>query len=224
MDAPAWLIQDLADVPCGEDWLGERERRVLEDLRLERRRASWRLGRWTAKRALGRWLAASPDRIEILAAADGAPEAWIYGERAPVSISISHRGDRGLAVVARAPLVAGCDLELIEPRSAAFVREWLAPVEQELIASYEGLERDLLVNLIWTAKEAAAKVHREGLRCNVRQAIVSVSTGDSSTDDWCPLQVRWPVGEHSTTGWWRAQDEWVMSVVGEPPPAPPRAL
>ena len=77
-------------------------------------------------------------RIEILAAADGAPEAWLDGERAPVSVSLSHRGGRALAAVAAAPAVVGCDLELVEPRSGAFVREWLAPAEQALVAALDG--------------------------------------------------------------------------------------
>ena len=58
------------------------------------------------------------------------------GERAPVSVSLSHRAGRALAVVAHAPAVVGCDLERVEPRSGAFVREWLAPAEQGLLAAH----------------------------------------------------------------------------------------
>ena len=81
-------------------------------LRMRRRRRDWRLGRFTAKAAVGAWLSVAPERVEILAAPDGAPEAWVDGERAPVSVSLSHRAGRALAVVAHAPAVVGCDLEL----------------------------------------------------------------------------------------------------------------
>src|SRR6185436_11614534 len=112
--------------------------------------------RWTAKAAVGARLGAEPTRIEILAAADGAPEAWLDGARAPVSVSLSHRAGRALAAVAAAPAVVGCDLELVEPRSPAFLREWLTPREQALVAQQAGAGRDRLANLLWSAREAAA--------------------------------------------------------------------
>jgi 4'-phosphopantetheinyl transferase len=225
MDGPGWLSQRLVDVPSGEDWLGARERTVLETLRVERRRADWRLGRWTAKLALGAWLALPASRVEVLAAADGAPEAWLDGERLEVSISLTHRGGRSLAVVADAPVVAGCDLELVEPRSDAFIREWLAPEEQSAVfALAPGSGRELLANLIWTAKEAAAKVRREGLRLDVRHAIVTMSDSEVSSDGWRSLQVRWNDGARLLRGWWRAEPQWVMAVAADPPLGPPREL
>jgi 4'-phosphopantetheinyl transferase len=224
MDGLGWLSQRLADVPRGQDWLSERERQVLETLRLERRRADWRLGRWTAKRALGARLTMPPSRLEVLAAADGAPEAWLDGERLPVSISISHRGGRSLAVVADAPATAGCDLELIEPRSEAFIREWLAASEQRLVGDCAGDGRALLANAIWTAKEAAAKVRREGLRLDVRDAAVTLAHTPSEAGGWRRLRVDWDGGATTAAGWWRTEPGWVMAVAGEPACAPPRRL
>jgi 4'-phosphopantetheinyl transferase len=210
MDTPGWLIGRRTDVPPGDEWLGENEREVLAGLRIERRRGDWRLGRWTAKAALRRWLGLlgwPPERIEVLAAADGAPEAWVDGYRAPVSISLSHRAGRALAVIEAAPGAVGCDLEVVEPRSGAFVRDWLAPSEQRLVNERDESERALLANLIWTAKEAAAKVRREGLRLDVRSAVVTLSDGAATT-----------------RGWWRAEPGWVMTIAGEPGTAAPREL
>lgn len=223
MDAPAWLSQQRADVPPGDQWLGETERRVLARLRVAPRRAAWRLGRWTAKSALAARLGVPPSAVEVLAAADGAPEAWLGGARLPVSLSLSHRGDRCIAVIADAPSVVGCDLELIEPRSGAFVREWLAVPEQRLISGCDEARQALVANLIWTAKEAAAKVRREGLRLDVRAAVVTFTERCAEADGWCPLQVDWDHGRRTTAGWWRREPGWVMTVVGEPPSSPPRA-
>jgi 4'-phosphopantetheinyl transferase len=223
MDAPGWLSQRLAEVPSGNEWLGENERRVLAGLRMERRRADWRLGRWTAKAALGGWLQVAPGRIEVLAAADGAPEAWLDDKRMPLSVSLSHRGGRALAAVGRSPQIAGCDLELVEPRSDAFVREWLALEEQRVIFSCAEGQRALLANMIWTAKEAAAKVRREGLRLDVRRAVVRADTG-GQPDRWRELRVDWDDGEGATAGWWRAEPGWVMVVACEPPSGMPRAI
>jgi 4'-phosphopantetheinyl transferase len=215
-DALGWLSQRQADVPAGDDWLGAAERDVLAGLRVAPRRASWRLGRWTAKAALAAWLGVSGADLEVLAAPDGAPEAWLHGARAPVSVSLSHRGDRALAVVADAPTVAGCDLELIEPRSGAFIREWLTATEQELVFGCDEARQALIANLIWTAKEAAAKVRREGLRLDVRAARVTLTDGGTSAGGWSPVQVDWGDGAPPTLGWWRAAAAWVMTVAADP--------
>ena len=220
--ALGWLTASAADVPAGDGWLGPNERRVLAGLRIEKRRADWRLGRWAAKHALAAASGAEPRRIEVLAAAGGAPQAWLDGARLEVSLSISHRAGRALAVVAAAPATVGCDLELVEPRSGAFVREWLAPCEQALLASRDGLEHARLANLLWTAKEAAAKVRREGLRLDVRHARVVLDTGSAAAGDgWRALQVVWPDAD-PTAGWWREEPGWVIAVAGEPAPELPR--
>ena len=218
--SPGWLTRSPADVPMGDAWLGPRERLVQARLHVPKRRADWRLGRWTAKAALTAWLGPAAQGAEVLAAADGAPEAWLDGERLPVSLSLSHRAGLALAVVAAAPEVVGCDLELVEPRSDAFVRDWLAPAEQAALAAAPADERARLANLLWTAKEAAAKVRREGLRLDLRQAVASAG---APGDGWQPLAVEWTGGER-TAGWWRSEGAHVMTVAGTPAPEVPRRL
>jgi len=175
--------------------------------------------------AISDWTGLPLDGFEVLAAGDGAPEAWADGERLPVSVSISHREDRAVAVLGASPLMAGCDLELIEPRSAAFVRQWFAPAEQELVSSCEETDRALVANLIWTAKEAAAKVRREGLRLDIRAALVSPSgMSRSGGGEWRPIRVAWADGTSPVLGWWRSERRWVMTVLSDPAPRPPRLL
>ncbi|MGZ4201615.1 MAG: 4'-phosphopantetheinyl transferase family protein [Thermoleophilaceae bacterium] len=216
----SWLTRSSAEVPAGDDWLGPREREVLARLRIEKRRNDWRLGRHTAKAAVAAWLDVPAARVEIVAADDGAPEAFVDGRRAPVSISLSHRADRAMAVVGDASSAVGCDLELIEPRSEAFVREWLAPPEQAAVLAVEGDERARVANLIWTAKEAAAKVRRGGLRLNVRHAVVTLGDGPG---EWRQLTVDW--GEDGVTpGWWRADGGWAVAIASEPGSRPPLEL
>jgi 4'-phosphopantetheinyl transferase len=221
MIPPGWLTSSLADVPAGDAWLSPRERAVCAGLRIEKRRADWRLGRWTAKLAVAARLGVDPERVEILAAADGAPEAWLDGERSPLSVSISHRDGQALVAVADAPAVVGCDLERLEPRSNAFVREWLTEAEQTRIARLAAPARHRAANLLWTAKEAAAKVRREGLRLDVRRAHVEL--GESGSGGWHPLCVHWAEGVR-TVGWWRDAAGFVMTIAGTPAPARPRRL
>jgi 4'-phosphopantetheinyl transferase EntD len=96
-----WAICSLDEVPSDDAWLGRREREVLATLDGERRRAEWRLGRWTAKRLLG-------EDEEILVAEDGAPAA-----RLP--LSIAHRRGRAMAVLGDEGEAIGCDLEPRRP-------------------------------------------------------------------------------------------------------------
>lgn len=219
-----WLTRELADVPSHDRWLSELELAVLSGLRTPKRRADWRLGRCAGKAAVAAWRGVPPEAVTIAAAEDGAPEASIEGEGAGVSLSLSHRAGRALAAVADAPTAVGCDLEAIEPRSPAFLREWLDPAEREMVGEEPGRRRDLAANLVWTAKEAASKARREGLRLNVRQATVEAEDLARSAGQWLPLRVVWQEGR-ADRGWWREDLAWVMAVVSDPgSEAPPSEL
>jgi 4'-phosphopantetheinyl transferase len=222
-----WLSRRRADLDAGDRWLGENERRAAARLTVDKRRGDWLLGRLTAKAAIAAWLRAAPDRVEILAAPDGAPEASLDGAPLPLSVSISHRGDRALAAVTAAPGVVGCDLELVEPRSGAFVREWLAASEQRVLRTCGEGEHALLANVFWAAKEATAKVLRLGLALNVRRAVVTLSADrlEPPAQRWETLRVDWSDGSYAPTlGWWRTEPGWVMVIAGRPASAEPREL
>jgi 4'-phosphopantetheinyl transferase len=209
-----WLTRSLADVPDGDEWLTAAERAVLAPMTVDKRRRDWRLGRFAAKSLLASELDLEPSRIEVLAGPSGAPTARVDGEPVPLSITVSHRGDRALAVVAGNGVTVGCDLEVLEPRSDAFVAEWLAPAEQRLVLADAGRQRDLVANLIWTAKEASAKARTEGLRLNVRQALVEpVLDAHPAPNVWHPLRVAWPADQGTDEGFWRIEPGWVMSVI-----------
>lgn len=218
-----WLTRALADVPRHDGWLSEREREILSTLCIAKRRADWRLGRWAAKAALAAWQGVPVAEVEILPAADGAPEALAGGARMPVGLSLSHRAGRALVAVGSGSGTLGCDLEALEPRSPAFVREWLRPSERQLLDGLEGGLRDLPANLFWAAKEAASKARREGLRLNVRQATVEPGRLARSRA-WERLRVGWEDGPVEL-GWWRWEPGWVMAVVSDAASeVPPREL
>ncbi len=207
-----WLTRSLADVPAGEAWLGISERAALARLGIEKRRLEWTLGRYTAKIAICDWLGVEPGRVEVLAAPGGAPVARIEGRRLDLELSISHRAGRALAVVASRARPVGCDLELIEPRSAAFVREWLSPSEQTLVNHARSDEQPGLANLFWSAKEASTKARGEGLRLDVRHARVVLDEPALGAGEWHPLHIDW--GSEHDQGWYRTEPRWVMTVVG----------
>jgi 4'-phosphopantetheinyl transferase len=222
----AWLMCDAAQVPSDDDWLTPSERAHLAALRIQRRRAEWRLGRWTAKLAValvdGRGGLAR-DRIAIIATERGAPLALIDSTPARCAISISHAAGRALCVVGPSALALGCDLERVEPRSDAFVTDYFTAAERSVVARAAPHERPGLATLIWSAKEAALKALREGLRLDTREVEVTPASG-ASMQGWCPLVTTHAPSARRFDGWWRREGDLVATVAGDAPLGPPQAL
>src|SRR5579863_5646226 len=179
----AWYEQSLADVSGEDDWLSAWEKSHLAGLRIPKRRADWRLGRWTCKHAVAHYLAICSDparlaTIEIRPEPSGATVVFIEGVAADVSISLSHREGVAACVVGPSGAMFGCDLEAIEPRSEAFVADYLTLEEQATVRKSSSLHRARVVALIWSAKESALKALRVGLRANT--GCVSVDFEDHS--------------------------------------------
>ena len=230
-----WLEQTDADVPAENQWLSASEILSLGRMRFVKRRNDWRLGRWTAKRALAACLNLPCDllalaNIEIRAAASGAPEAFLFNQTAPVTISLSHRAGIAMCAVALAGPGIGCDLEVIEPRSNAFIADYLTVREQALVERTLLEDRPLLVTLLWSAKESALKALHIGLRLDTncmdvsfiegllahtqqsRQDLQLVPTRDVDPDRWRSLHVRYS-GEQIFCGWWRRENGMVRTLV-----------
>ncbi len=238
-----WLEQAETDVPAENDWLSAAEAVCLSAMRFPKRRAEWRLGRWTAKRALSVCLdvPAQPQvfkKLEIRAAPSGAPEAFFGNQPAAASISLSHRSGTALCAVAKSGAALGCDLEAIEPRSDAFVADYFGSEEQALVASASAEERPRLLALLWSAKESTLKALHEGLRLDTRCATVLPSAGWFESKGWSPLQVRYAPDRHAGGrctadlysedqvfhGWWRLADNLLRTVVAASPLEPPIPL
>ena len=243
-----WLTQNISDVPPENDWLTAREAADLQRLRFAHRRSDWRLGRWTAKCAVARSLKRACylqllSRIEIRAAASGAPEVFLPDQPGVIAISLSHSNGTGLCIVALADVHLGCDLELIEPHSDGFIADYFTLEEQTTIAGTSA-ERPFVVSLLWSAKESALKALHEGLRLDTRSVTVSFAAPsehrntnkeDRAADslfasplliglsDWRPLYVRSSNNE-IFHGWWQRTGQLVQTLVASSPPAYPIRL
>lgn len=233
-----WLEQTEAEVPAENQWLSAQEAVCLSGMRFAKRRADWRLGRWTAKHAVAACLNLRTDlqalaEIEILAASSGAPEVLLHGQPAGIAISLSHRDHTALCTVAPAGTSIGCDLETVEPRCDAFVDDYFTAEEKALIARASVQEQPLLLALLWSAKESALKALHVGLRLDTR--CMCVSPADESPqpggekwqdpcpvfqslnpDAWRPLRVRYS-GGRVFGGWWRFKDHLVRTAVSDLP-------
>ena len=224
---PRYLAVGMTDLPTDDHWLTEPEAERLRGFRFAKRREEARLGRWTAKRALAMALGHDDDRGSLRAlmvrnASDGAPEVFIDGQRAPVSISMTDRADWAVCAVVDGVTSIGCDLELVEPRSQGFVTDWFTPPERELVAAHPD-DHDLLANLIWSAKESALKVLRTGLRRDTRSVEVSLGTFDQDDGAWTPLSVTTSEGDEFA-GWWIRFNEFVLTYASAGPTGPPATL
>ena len=212
-----WLEQRDADVPPEDDWLSPKELVRLAGLRFPKRLADWRLGRWTAKRAIAAYLRASQDRalsaIEIRSAASGAPEIFLADKPADVSISISHRQGIAMCAVGPASSALGCDLEMIEPRSDAFVCDYFTHEEQAAIDNIATEEdRQRAIALVWSAKESTLKAMTVGLRVDTRSVSVTYEDRNIAGVEWKPLQVRGSDGLFFE-GWWQQSGTLVRTLV-----------
>lgn len=222
-----WLEQAQTDVPSGDAWLGGREKECLGRMRFEKRRADWRLGRWTVKRGVAVFLnlpccSNSLSGIEICAAPSGAPCVFVEGKPAPVSVSLSHRNGLACCAVAPPGISLGCDLEAIEPRSDAFVADYFTSSERRFVAETSFEERWRVAALLWSGKESALKALGTGLRLDTRSIEVS-PVHTNAGGDWSALRVRQDIGR-DFEGWWQHSGSFVRTLVAAPPPLPPILL
>lgn len=223
-----WLEQTEADVPSENDWLSANEVASLKEMRFPKRRTDWRLGRWTAKHALSVCLdlPAHPEifrKMDIRPARSGAPQAFFINQPAGVAISLSHRGGVAACVVATSDVEIGCDLEMVEPRSDAFVADYFTGEEQALVARAPAADRPRLLALLWSGKESALKALGTGLRLDTRCVVVDPFEASFDVNGWSALRVRY-AGGAVFHGWWQLANTLVRTVVASPRPDSPIPL
>jgi len=231
----SWLSRGESDLPDALDWLHPRERGRAGRMRFRKRRNDYLLGRFTAKQAVTRALgrAATPGAlaaIEVRNAPDGAPELYCDGHAAELAISMTDRADQAVCLLGPRTAALGCDLELVEPRSEGFLRDYLTDLERRQVEAAGPCGRDLAANLLWCAKESALKVLRTGLRRDTRSVEVRLGGGLAGAEaggegeaGWLPLEVATREGP-VLPGWWRRFGPWILSVAADGPLAPPLPL
>jgi 4'-phosphopantetheinyl transferase len=223
MTAIRWHACGLQEVGVGEGWMAPVEAQRFAGMRFPKRRSESMLSRWTAKQTVARALGLPGDPavlsgIVVRNASDGAPELYVADRQAALAIAMTDRADWAVTAVREGEDRIGCDLELVEPRSAGFVRDYFNPAEQRQVADGDP---DLLANRIWSANESALKVLRTGLRRDTRSVTVTLGEGDGR--DWSPLRVTVDDGPDQS-GWWIRHGDFVLTVTSTARHGPPQSL
>ncbi|MGB9372972.1 MAG: 4'-phosphopantetheinyl transferase superfamily protein [Jiangellales bacterium] len=228
-----WLSRGEPHLPEGTDWLTPFEARRASSMRYTKRRTEYLVRRLTAKHAVLATLGWTPDvatlaRVSVPNRLTGAPYVEIDGEPLGLDVSLTDRAGWGVCLVGSDIGAVGCDVEIVEPRSAGFVSDFLTPGEADVVRSASDEEqRQVLANLFWSAKESALKVLRTGLRRDTRTVEVLLDDpGLRSQGVWSPLRV---VSTHADgravmPGWWLRDGVWLLSVCYAEPAAAPVAL
>lgn len=195
-----------------------------------KRRTEYLVRRLTAKSAVLATLGWEADvstlaRVAVPNRLTGAPYVEVDGEPLGLDVSLTDRAGWGVCLVGADIGAVGCDVEIVEPRSDGFVRDFLTGYEQDVVAGATDAEgRMLLANLFWSAKESALKVLRTGLRRDTRTVEVHLSDPQHREHGtWSPLSVvaGGEAGERIFPGWWLRDGVWLISVCyAEAAPAP----
>jgi 4'-phosphopantetheinyl transferase len=226
-----WLAHGEHEVPAGAEWLSPREQAALGRIRYTKRYVEFLTRRWTAKRALATVLERNPVHaamaaVEIGNHPSGAPFVQVDGEQTAIEVSVSDRAGWAVCLVgprggALGPV--GIDLEIVEPRSDAFVEDFFTASERHYVRSLPvGAARDEAANLIWSAKEAALKVLKVGLRADTREVEVDIGR-PRRADGWASLTVAASNGS-TFPGWWRRDGVFLLTIAATAPSAPPSLL
>jgi 4'-phosphopantetheinyl transferase len=154
--APATRFDELH--PRIDEFLDPVESGEYRALAVDRRRRSWLLGRFAAKRAAAAYLGASDLRAMVVTrGVFGQPLLRVAEADAP-GLSISHAGALAVAVAHPVGHPLAVDYEEIRPSQADAIASQLTPRE----LAWAGHDHPRLTAL-WTAKEALSKALRCGL-------------------------------------------------------------
>ena len=228
-----WLARGERDVPVGQQWLTATEAQRAASMKFTKRRTEYLLRRFAGKSAVAAvtGMPADPSglgRIGVLNRRTGAPYVQVDGTELGLDVSLTDRAGWAVCLVAPDLGAVGVDLEIVEPRSKGFVRDFLTPAEQALVASVPGPDGfDAAANLIWSAKESALKVLRTGLRADTRSVEVTIADpqaiadpptiadpqaiADAGSAGWQRLHVA--SGADRFPGWWRRDGVFLLTVV-----------
>ncbi len=177
------------------------------------RHRQWLLGRAAAKTLLMQHSAADGGKdlpfrgIQVHRTPDGWPQPMADGRVLPLSLSISHTGERALcAVCPENEGLLGADIELVATRPASFMEDYYTQDERLRLAALPAGTRDKLATVIWCIKEAVLKARRTGFHESATSVEV-LALDHFPTGVWKKAEVVLKDGSRPETYWRLSQDD-----------------
>ena len=150
-----YLIVKTKDVPKAEDFLTPFELKRYKQFTVEKRAREWLAGRYALKKLATEFFNLPLKKMQVKNDKSGVPVLQAEGGN-HLTVSISHSGEYAAAAISMIGGLIGVDVEKIEPRSEAWVKEYFD--KEEILA----LEPAYLTEL-WAKKEAVLKLLKIGL-------------------------------------------------------------
>ena len=189
------------DADGAAQYLSEAEMTLFGALKVPKRQREWLLGRLTVKDAARQlWAGRFDVRIDwadisVLPDEDKAPTIQVAGphqfEAPSLTCNLSHRGEFVLATVEEQieGRSIGVDIELVEPRLDAFIRDYFNAREQSAMMCAEPLELDRQVTTFWCLKEAILKAVKKGLSVSADKVEIVGVAADGSVIAQCDTEL-----------------------------------
>ncbi len=142
--------------------LHPRELTYFNNLKFDRRKRSYLIGRYAAKQALSSLLHEKDLTTILIEQGVFSQPIVIYGGMNNVQVSITHCDEQGAAIAFPEAHPTGIDIERIAPDKREVFESQITKIERDIISRLP-YPYEMMLALLWTAKEALSKALRTGL-------------------------------------------------------------
>ncbi len=149
-------IVEISKVPPAEDFLTKRELETYKTFKIEKRKKEWLGGRYALKTLACDFFNFDIKYMEVNNLPSGQPVLLVPGGT-KLPVSITHSGPYAAAAIALTGQAIGIDIEVIEQRSSAWVKQCF---DKKEISSKSAP----FLTELWAKKEAVLKFLGVGLK------------------------------------------------------------
>ena len=161
-------------------YLHPKELDYYKTLPAEKRKKSYSIGRYSAKKALSALIGERNLKNTFIDRGLFDHPIVVNPNNQNIQVSISHCDDIGAALAFPEALPMGIDVERVDPDKKEVIESQMTEDEKELIKSFSCSYSTLLV-LLWTVKEALSKILKTGLTFPFKISEISGLTGNQDT-------------------------------------------
>lgn len=145
-----------------EKYLHPKEQEYFSMLKFEKRKRSYLMGRYTAKKAISAF--ADEENLKSILIQKGVFDQPVAtcSSKQNIQVSITHCEDFGAAIAFHEALPMGIDIEKVDPNRSNVIEAQMTDEEKRLVKVLP-YTTDIAYTLFWTAKESISKILKTGL-------------------------------------------------------------